>query len=111
MAPSSAASNASYHLAAWLDPAVLDRKCAAGWSQGVGTADFPYALPVVQLTGILAIGCMSLAMLLALRPRWLEGWLGGLDKMYRLHKWLGIGALVLSVLHWLVTKGPVGRLG
>ena len=36
---------------------------------------------LVQLTGVLAIGCMSLGMLLALRPKWLERWLNGLDKM------------------------------
>ncbi len=41
--------------------------------------------PSIQLTGIVAMGCMSLAMVLALRPRWPEAWLGGLDKMYRLH--------------------------
>lgn len=62
--------------------------------------------PMVQLTGILAMTCMSLAMILALRPRWPEGWLGGLDKMYRLHKWLGIGALVLAVLHWAWVQSP-----
>jgi hypothetical protein len=27
---------------------------------------------MVQLSGILAIGCMSVAMILALRPRWPE---------------------------------------
>ena len=62
--------------------------------------------PMVQLTGILAMTCMSLAMILALRPRWPEGWLGGLDKMYRLHKWFGIGALVLAVMHWAWTQSP-----
>ncbi|WP_343032308.1 hypothetical protein [Parvibaculum sedimenti] len=41
---------------------------------------------MVQYTGILGMGCMSVAMILALRPRWPEHWLGGLDKMYRLHK-------------------------
>ncbi len=61
---------------------------------------------VVQLSGVLAMGCMSLAMILALRPRWPERWLGGLDKMYRLHKWLGIGGLVLAVTHWLWSQGP-----
>lgn len=61
---------------------------------------------MVQLSGILAIGCMSLAMILALRPRWPERWLGGLDKMYRLHKWLGIGGLVLAIAHWLWAQGP-----
>lgn len=60
----------------------------------------------VQISGILAITFMSIAMILAARPRAPEGWLGGLDKMYRLHKWLGIGALVLAVVHWLWAKGP-----
>ena len=33
-----------------------------------------------QYSGILAMGCMSVAMILALRPRWPESRLGGLDK-------------------------------
>jgi predicted ferric reductase len=66
---------------------------------------------MVQLTGVLAIGCMSLAMILALRPRGPEAWLGGLDKMYRLHKWLGIGALVFAVTHWLWTQAPKWAIG
>lgn len=67
---------------------------------------FPVRESLIQLTGVLAISFMSVAMLLALRPRFPEGLLGGLDKMYRLHKWLGIGALVVSVLHWLLSRGP-----
>jgi predicted ferric reductase len=66
---------------------------------------------MVQLSGILAIGCMSVAMILALRPRWPEGWLGGLDKMYRLHKWLGITALVTAIVHWLWANGPKWAVG
>lgn len=68
---------------------------------------------MVQLTGVLAIGCMSVVMILAPRPRWPERWLGGLDKMYRLHKWLGIAALVVAIIHWLWAKGPkwAGALG
>ncbi|MDR2219236.1 MAG: ferric reductase-like transmembrane domain-containing protein [Methylobacillus sp.] len=62
--------------------------------------------PMIQLTGVIAMGCMGFAMLLALRPRWLEKCLVGLDKMYRLHKWLGISALVFSIMHWLWAKGP-----
>ncbi|MDR2877180.1 MAG: ferric reductase-like transmembrane domain-containing protein, partial [Chromatiales bacterium] len=66
---------------------------------------------MVQFTGVIAIASMSLAMGLALRPRWPETWLGGLDKMYRLHKWLGIAALVASVLHWLWAKAPKWAVG
>lgn len=66
---------------------------------------------MMQYTGVLAVGCMSVAMMLSLRPRWVEPWLGGLDKMYRLHKWLGIGALVLALSHWLWAKGPKWAVG
>jgi len=64
-----------------------------------------------QYTGVLAFGMMSVAMILSLRPRWPERWLDGLDKEYRLHKWLGIGALVLSVAHWLWVEAPKWAVG
>jgi predicted ferric reductase len=67
---------------------------------------FAVRAAVVQYSGIVAIGVMSVAMLLVLRPRWPERWLGGLDKMYRLHKWLGITALAVAVVHWLWSQGP-----
>lgn len=65
----------------------------------------------IQYSGVVAIGVMSVATLLALRPRWLEPHLGGLDKMYRLHKWLGITALVASVLHWWWAQGTKWMVG
>ncbi len=67
---------------------------------------FALRASMVQLSGLLAMTCMSLAMILALRPRWPERWLGGLDKMYRLHKWFGIGGLVLAIMHWLWSEVP-----
>jgi predicted ferric reductase len=79
------------------------------WPQPMGY--FPFRSVFVQFTGVLAIGVMGLAMLLALRPGWLERPLGGLDKMYRLHKWLGITALVVSVLHWWWAKGTKWMVG
>ncbi|MGJ5140325.1 ferredoxin reductase family protein [Bradyrhizobium oligotrophicum] len=74
-------------------------------------AFFPLRERMVQLSGVLAIGCMSMAMILALRPRWPEAWLGGLDKMYRLHKWFGIAALVAAIVHWLWANGPKWAVG
>lgn len=65
----------------------------------------------VQFSGVLSIGLMSIAMLLALRPKWMERHLDGLDKMYRLHKWLGISALVAAVLHWWVAQGTKWMVG
>lgn len=67
---------------------------------------FAWRAVLSQASGVLAIGVMSLAMLLTVRAPWLERRLGGLDKMYRLHKWLGISALVLAVSHWLIVSGP-----
>src|SRR5450759_570184 len=45
-------------------------------------------------------------MLLALRSVALEPYVGGLDKSYRLHKWLGVAGLVMAVAHWLWIQSP-----
>ncbi|MDI6837226.1 MAG: ferric reductase-like transmembrane domain-containing protein [Rhizobiaceae bacterium] len=66
---------------------------------------FALRAAMIQYSGVLAIGAMSIALVLALRPGWPETWLGGLDKMYRLHRWLGISALVFSLAHWLWFEG------
>lgn len=72
---------------------------------------FALRASLVNYTGILAIGAMSVVMLLSTRPVIIEPLLGGLDKSYRLHKWLGVTALVLSVLHWLLAKAPKWMVG
>lgn len=72
---------------------------------------FAFRAVFVQLSGIIAIVAMSAATILALRPKWLEPHLGGLDKMYRLHKWLGIAALAAAVLHWWWAQGTKWMVG
>lgn len=74
---------------------------------------FPDDLTVISIrnlflpySGVIGIGVMSVAMILAVRPVWLEPWLGGLDKSYRLHKWLGIAGLVAAVAHWVAVNAP-----
>lgn len=67
---------------------------------------YPMRLSLINYTGIIGIGVMSVAMMMAIRPVFLEPYLGGLDKMYRLHKWLGVTGLVFSIAHWLWTKAP-----
>ena len=86
-----------------------------------GLSEFNLATPLnnfhdwrnllLQMSGVLAIGFMSVAMILALRPVILETGLDGLDKMYRLHKWLGIGALILALCHWLLADAPKWMIG
>lgn len=85
---------------------------------GLANAELPDSLSfiavrnlLVQYSGVLAIGAMSVAMILATRARWLESWLNGLDKSYRLHKWLGITALITAVVHWLAANGPKWMVG
>ena len=72
---------------------------------------------LLTLSGFLSIALMSLTMFLATRPAWLESPLGGMDRVYRTHKWSGILAVVFAALHWLiemssdVLKAMVGREG
>lgn len=66
---------------------------------------FSFRSVFVQYTGVIAMGLMSVVMILAIRPKWLERPLDGLDKMYLLHKWLGIAVLVVAVLHWWWAQG------
>ncbi|MDR2128778.1 MAG: ferric reductase-like transmembrane domain-containing protein [Burkholderiaceae bacterium] len=61
---------------------------------------------LVVLSGIFTFAWMSAAMLLSLRLAWLESRLGGLDKLYHLHKWLGIGAGLLVFVHWMIELLP-----
>ena len=72
---------------------------------------FSFRSVFIQYTGVIAVGGMSVAMLLALRLKWLERYLDGLDKSYRLHKWLGITALVASVVHWWMAQGSKWMVG
>lgn len=69
------------------------------------------------LSGVLAIGLMSVAMYLSTRPAWLETPLGGMDRVYRTHKWAGIVGGCLAIAHWLIEmsddliKALIGRAG
>jgi predicted ferric reductase len=78
---------------------------------GLPLTVFALRPPLLQGTGTLALGMMSVAMVLATRPMAVEPWFGGLDKMYRLHKWLGISTLGVAVSHWLWVEAPKWLVG
>lgn len=96
---------------------------AWGWEilspQHLTAGSLPWTLrqEALYLTGLWSISLMSLAMVLATRPAWLERPLGGMDRIYRLHKWSGILAVGFAAVHWLVEmsddllKATVGRAG
>ncbi|MDT4828812.1 Ferric reductase like transmembrane component [compost metagenome] len=68
--------------------------------QGAASGGWRLRQHALYLSGLWSIGLMCLAMLLSLRLPWLERPLGGMDQVYRLHKWAGIGAAVTALLHW-----------
>ncbi|MBW7901546.1 MAG: ferric reductase-like transmembrane domain-containing protein [Rhodocyclaceae bacterium] len=98
---------------------------AAAWGWGFLVAAVPpnaHPLWVARreallLGGLLALAFMSLAMLLATRPAWAEKPLGGMDRVYRTHKWAGILAVAFGAAHWLaelsggLLKSTIGRAG
>lgn len=75
-----------------ISPLVNDQGDAAGW--------WRLRQHTINLTGLWSMSLMGLIMLLALRLPLLEKPLGGMDQVYRLHKWAGIGAGVTAVMHW-----------
>lgn len=96
---------------------------AWGWdihsATGPSGGSLPWTLRQegLYLTGLCSMALMSLAMMLATRPTWLERPLGGMDRVYRLHKWSGILAVGVAATHWLiemsddVLKALIGREG
>ena len=52
-----------------------------------------------QYIGVTALIAMALTQILATRLFFVEPVFGGLDRVYVLHKWLGISALVMVLLH------------
>lgn len=61
---------------------------------------------VMLLCGVVALVFMTLTMVIAARPAWLDRAMNGLDKAYGLHKWAGICATIAVVLHWLSENAP-----
>ncbi|MCC6610385.1 MAG: ferric reductase-like transmembrane domain-containing protein [Burkholderiales bacterium] len=94
------------------------------WGWEVAGATHAGSLPwivrqeALNLSGLLAIAMLSLATFLAARPAWLERPLGGLDRMYRAHKWAAILAVGFAAAHWTtkevvgdILKATIGRAG
>lgn len=54
----------------------------------------------LYLTGSIAIVYMVMSMVLSVRFSIINNYAGGLDKAYKIHKWVGIWAFVSSIVHW-----------
>lgn len=65
-----------------------------------------------ELFSSTAMILMGLAITLATKPRWLEGYFGGLDKMYRTHRRIAMLAFLLLIAHVIVIpRSGVGGIG
>lgn len=77
------------------------------------------SIPAASWTGLstwLSLACssaafvaMALNLFLATRPRFAEPLFGGLDQIYRMHRHLGIFALVLILVHFFMTPDFQGK--
>lgn len=61
-------------------------------------------------TGIIAFNSMALSLILAARWRWLDFLLGGADKAYQYHRYLGYSAVIASIAHWLCADDALPAL-
>ena len=81
---------------------------------------FVLSVPAASHTGLmtwLSIACaatsfvaMAINQVLATRWKVLEPLFGGLDRVYRVHKWTGISAFALFLVHYFVTPDFKGKL-
>jgi len=75
---------------------------STGWLGFITYAPYGLEAAIGIATGTVSVVAMAVTLLLATRLKILEPLFGGLDKMYRVHKWLGISAMVFMVLHELI---------
>ena len=69
-------------------------------AQGAAPGWWQLRQHTIYLGGLWSIGLMALVLLLALRLPLFDRLLGGMDQVYRLHKWAGIGAALTAIVHW-----------
>ena len=68
------------------------------WHHVIAVA-MPLQAQFSYFAGSCSVICMALGMVFSARPRAMETAFGGLDRMYRLHKHLGVAALLLFIAH------------
>ena len=64
-----------------------------------------------QLLGLIALAWMGLGLLAGARSRTLEWMFGGLDRAIRLHRTLGVSAMIILVVHLLLLIPPWSGMG
>ncbi len=88
----------------WVGAAVLAAYAILYWRH-VASTDLEALAKISYFAGSCSVICMVAGLVLSARPRAVEGWFGGLDRMYRLHKHLGVAALLLFMAHFATVLG------
>lgn len=70
--------------------------------------DWPTTAALSLATGVAALAMMGMGALLSARLGAVEHLLGGLDRVYLVHKWLGVWALGLASFHLVFHAGMQG---
>lgn len=87
------------HGLSWVGPAAVIASCLGSWPAFAGATGDGGNVALGLWVGAVSILLMAWSFLLALRPKLLEPMFGGLDSMYRVHRWAGSLAVVFMFLH------------
>ena len=85
--------------AAWIGPLAILASTLVGWFPFAGARGEEGSAALGLFVGSAAIVLMAWSFVLAVRLRWLEPIFGGLDRVYRAHRWTGALAVAAMVLH------------
>jgi predicted ferric reductase len=83
----------------WLGPVVVLASLVAVWPAFSGAVGEHDEAAFALYIGAVAITLMAWSFVLAIRIRLLEPLFGGLDRMYRIHRWCGVLAIAALFLH------------
>ncbi len=82
-----------------LGPLAVVASCLASWPAFAGATGDGGNVALGLWVGAVSIVLMAWSFVLALRPKMLEPLFGGLDSMYRVHRWAGALAVMFMFLH------------
>lgn len=83
----------------WLGPLLVTATTLIGWFAFAGATGEDGAVAFGLFIGSAAIVLMTWSFVLAVRIRLLEPMFGGLDTMYRVHRWTGTLSVIAMFLH------------
>lgn len=93
--------------------AILSWVFVVPWQGSLEQNMFFWREKFMLLSGSLSFAAMGMLVITAMKIPAIESKLGGLDKVYSLHKWIGISTTVFVLFHWALNELPhwMGSLG